>query len=387
MSLSPAEGKRLQELEEAFALFNATSEQLAQSYHALQHQVVELTQELAQARSERLLQLAEKERVADRLARLLTLLPAAVLVLDQMGKITEVNATAQQWLSVPLQGQYWQQVLSSVGVRSEVAGDWLLPDQRILNVSETPLDKALGKIVLLMDVTEQRTLASQLSQHQRLRSMGEMAASLAHQIRTPLAAALLYASQLSLPNISEDKRAQMSDKILARLRHLEHLVTDMLQYAKGGQSGSSRILVNDWLQQVIQVCEAVLQSSHSQLHVDSWLEGQAVQGDIDALITAVQSLVMNAIDVVKMDAHIHLYAEVQGDWVKVCVRDEGPGIDSGLHEKIFEPFYTSRAQGTGLGLAVTRAVVQAHHGRVTVNSQLGQGAEFCIWLPKWEEVE
>ncbi|HQR96931.1 MAG TPA: PAS domain-containing protein, partial [Thiotrichales bacterium] len=202
MSLSPAEGKRLQELEEAFALFNATSEQLAQSYHALQHQVVELTQELAQARSERLLQLAEKERVADRLARLLTLLPAAVLVLDQMGKITEVNATAQQWLSVPLQGQYWQQVLSSVGVRSEVAGDWLLPDQRILNVSETPLDKALGKIVLLMDVTEQRTLASQLSQHQRLRSMGEMAASLAHQIRTPLAAALLYASQLSLPNIS-----------------------------------------------------------------------------------------------------------------------------------------------------------------------------------------
>ncbi|OZB86771.1 MAG: hypothetical protein B7Z48_03355, partial [Thiotrichales bacterium 12-47-6] len=344
MSLSPAEGKRLQELEEAFALFNATSEQLAQSYHALQHQVVELTQELAQARSERLLQLAEKERVADRLARLLTLLPAAVLVLDQMGKITEVNATAQQWLSVPLQGQYWQQVLSSVGVRSEVAGDWLLPDQRILNVSETPLDKALGKIVLLMDVTEQRTLASQLSQHQRLRSMGEMAASLAHQIRTPLAAALLYASQLSLPNISEDKRAQMSDKILARLRHLEHLVTDMLQYAKGGQSGSSRILVNDWLQQVIQVCEAALQSSHSQLHVDSWLEGQAVQGDIDALITAVQSLVMNAIDVVKMDAHIHLYAEVQGDWVKVCVRDEGPGIDSGLHEKIFEPFYTSRAQ-------------------------------------------
>jgi two-component system sensor histidine kinase FlrB len=334
-----------------------------------------------------LLQLAEKERVADRLARLLTLLPAAVLVLDQMGKITEVNATAQQWLSVPLQGQYWQQVLSSVAVRSEVAGDWLLPDQRILNVSETPLDKALGKIVLLMDVTEQRTLASQLSQHQRLRSMGEMAASLAHQIRTPLAAALLYASQLSLPNISEDKRTQMSDKILARLRHLEHLVTDMLQYAKGGQSGSSRIEVNDWLQQVIQVCEASLQSSYSQLHVDSWLEGQAVQGDIDALITAVQSLVMNAIDVVKTDARIYLCAETQGDWVKVCVRDEGPGIDSALHEKIFEPFYTSRAQGTGLGLAVTRAVVQAHHGRVTVNSQLGQGAEFCIWLPKWEEIE
>ncbi len=261
-----------------------------------------------------------------------------------------------------------------------------MPDQRILNVSETPLDKALGKIVLLMDVTEQRTLASQLSQHQRLRSMGEMAASLAHQIRTPLAAALLYASQLSLPNVSEDKRAQMSDKILARLRHLEHLVTDMLQYAKGGQSGSSRIEVNDWLQQVIQVCEASVQSSGSQLKVEQWLAGQAVQGDIDALITAVQSLVVNAIDVVKTGAQISLRAETQDGWIKVCVADRGPGIEDGLHEKIFEPFYTSRAQGTGLGLAVTRAVVQAHHGRVTLSSKLGHGAEFCIWLPKWEEM-
>jgi two-component system sensor histidine kinase FlrB len=385
--MSPDERQRLQELEEAFALFNATSEQLAQSYHSLQQQVVELTQELAQARSERLLQLAEKERVADRLARLLALLPAAVLVLDQLGKITEANATAQHWLAVPLQGQYWQQVLASVGVRSEVAGDWLLHDQRILNVSETPLDKALGKIVLLMDVTEQRTLASQLSQHQRLRSMGEMAASLAHQIRTPLAAALLYASQLSLPNVTEDKRSQMSDKILARLRHLEHLVTDMLQYAKGGQSGSSCIEVNDWLQQVVQICEATLQSSNSQLQVDQWLPDQAVQGDVDALITAVQSLVVNAIDVVKVEAKITLRAEAQDDWIKVCVCDQGPGIHADLHEKIFEPFYTSRAQGTGLGLAVTRAVAQAHHGRVTVSSQLGQGAEFCIWLPKWEEME
>lgn len=386
MSLSVAEQQRLQELEEAFVLFNRTSEQLARAYEALQNHVVELTQELAQARSERLLQLAEKERVADRLERLLTLLPAAVLVLDQMGRITQANATALQWLGKGLIGRSWQQYLTSIAVAGEVSGDWLLSDQRILSVSETPLDKALGKIVLLMDVTEQRSLASQLSQHQRLRSMGEMAASLAHQIRTPLAAALLYASQLSLPSLADDKRAQMSDKIIARLRHLEHLVTDMLQYAKGGHRGSSRIAVHDWLQQVVQVCETAIQASSSQLVIEPQIEKVYVQGDIDALITAVQSLIMNAIDAVKQQAHIQLSVHTQGEWVSVCVQDQGPGIEPELQEKIFEPFYTSRAQGTGLGLAVTRAVIQAHHGRVTLESPVGMGARFCIWLPKWEEL-
>ncbi|MCI4410562.1 MAG: PAS domain-containing sensor histidine kinase [Thiotrichales bacterium] len=385
MSAAEVENQRLRELEEAFALFNTTSEQLATAYDALQLHVIELTQELAQARSERLLQLAEKERVADRLARLLTLLPAAVLVLDQMGKITEVNATAIQWLNNALVGQSWQSLLPKFATAGEVAGDWVLPDNRILNVSETVLDKALGKIVLLMDVTEQRSLSRQLSQHQRLRSMGEMAASLAHQIRTPLAAALLYASQLSLPQLTDDKRQHMNEKILARLRHLENLVTDMLQYAKGGQSGNSCIAVSDLLQQVQQVVEEPVHASNSRLFVETSIPDAQLRGDLAALITAVQSLVINAIDVVKEGAEIRISASLEQQWIKLCVQDKGPGVPLALQEKIFEPFYTSRAQGTGLGLAVTRAVAQAHHGHVSLHSVEGQGSEFCIWLPKQEE--
>lgn len=384
MSLSDAERQRLKELEEAFALFNATSQQLAESYERLQKQVVELTQELAQARSERLLQLAEKERVADRLARLLTLLPAAVLVLDQQGRITEANSTAMQWLG-PVAGKRWHDILRDQAQAGEVTGEWRLPDGRILSVSETALDKALGKIVLLMDVTEQRSLVAQLSQHQRLRSMGEMAASLAHQVRTPLAAALLYASQLESAALPDERRLLIASKILARLRHLESLVTDMLQYAKGGQSGSSRIRVSDWVQQVQQVVEERLLASDSVLEMDNTAAEAVVQGDLAALTTAVQNLVVNAVDVVKTGAHIRLTTRQEGDWVVLSVQDDGPGIDPALQEKIFEPFYTSRAQGTGLGLAVTRAVAQAHHGRVTLDSSPGMGSCFAVWLPRQED--
>jgi two-component system sensor histidine kinase FlrB len=385
VSLSEAERQRLKELEEAFELFNLTSAQLADSYERLQRQVVELTQELAQARSERLLQLAEKERVADRLARLLALLPAAVLVLDQMGRITEANATAIQWLGGQVAGRSWQGLLATIAQSGEVTGDWLFANGRMLSVSETALDKALGKIVLLMDVTEQRNLASKLSQHQRLRSMGEMAASLAHQIRTPLAAALLYSSQLNLPNLPEHKRQEMGEKILARLRHLENLVTDMLQYAKGGQSGSSCVQLSELLAHVAQVVEQPVAASQSHFVVLPLVEDCAIRGDLAALTTALQSLIINAIDIVRVSADITLSTAVDEHWVYIRVTDKGPGIAQELQEKIFEPFYTSRAQGTGLGLAVTRAVAQAHHGKVTLVSTVGEGSEFCLWLPKQEE--
>ncbi len=386
MSLSEDERLRLKALEEAFELFNTTSQQLAASYERLQWHVLELTQELAQARSERLLQLAEKERVADRLERLLTLLPAAVLVIDQMGHVTEANAMAMQWLDAHVVGRMWQDLLGSLAKPGEVTGDWLFANGQILSVSETALDKALGKIVLLMDVTEQRNLAGKLSQHQRLRSMGEMAASLAHQIRTPLAAALLYVSQLNLPNLSESKRQETGDKILARLRHLENLVTDMLQYAKGGQSGSSCVHLSELLAQVAQVVEQSIVASQSSFLILPLTQDCWVRGDLAALTTAVQSLVVNAIDVVRGEsADITLSVRIEDEWVCLVVADKGPGIESDLHEKIFEPFYTSRAQGTGLGLAVTRAVAQAHHGKVTLISTLGVGSEFCLWLPRQED--
>ncbi len=386
MSLSEDERLRLKALEEAFELFNTTSQQLAASYERLQWHVLELTQELAQARSERLLQLAEKERVADRLERLLTLLPAAVLVIDQMGHVTEANAMAMQWLDAHVVGRMWQDLLGSLAKSGEVTGDWLFANGQILSVSETALDKDLGKIVLLMDVTEQRNLAGKLSQHQRLRSMGEMAASLAHQIRTPLAAALLYVSQLNLPNLSESKRQETGDKILARLRHLENLVTDMLQYAKGGKSGSSCVHLSELLAQVAQVVEQSIVTSQSSFLILPLTQDCWVRGDLAALTTAVQSLVVNAIDVVRGEsADITLSVRIEDEWVCLVVADKGPGIESDLHEKIFEPFYTSRAQGTGLGLAVTRAVAQAHHGKVTLISTLGVGSEFCLWLPRQED--
>jgi two-component system sensor histidine kinase FlrB len=143
--------------------------------------------------------------------------------------------------------------------------------------------------------------------------------------------------------------------------------------------------ISDLLTQVAQVVEQSIAESNSKFVIVPLQQAASVRGDLAALTTALQSLIVNAIDVVKESAEIVLSAHVDADWVRLVVKDNGPGIALELQEKVFEPFYTSRAQGTGLGLAVTRAVAQAHHGKVTLVSKLGAGSEFCLWLPKQEE--
>ena len=113
--------------------------------------------------------------------------------------------------------------------------------------------------------------------------------------------------------------------------------------------------------------------------------GLVIKGDHDSLMTALQNLIVNAIDVVRMRARIEIDVEVvYQDWLDIKVVDQGPGIAPEVQEKIFEPFYTSRAKGTGLGLAVVRTVAEAHGGEVWVESKLGQGAQFGLRLPLYK---
>jgi two-component system sensor histidine kinase FlrB len=107
-----------------------------------------------------------------------------------------------------------------------------------------------------------------------------------------------------------------------------------------------------------------------------------VLGNITALSGAIQNLIHNSLSVIKTDAIIDISAYSQGEYAYISVRDNGPGISVELADKIFEPFYTSRSQGTGLGLAVVKSVTNAHQGEVSLLSKPGEGAHFCIKIPK-----
>lgn len=401
MDQTPSNNNR--QLEQAFHVFNEVCQQLEASYRILENRVAQLNGELAAAHDARIRQLIEKERLADRLACLLDALPAGVVVLAADGTIQQCNPAAEDLLGSPLAGRDWEQVMGDAFMRySEHDQEASLIDGRIVSLSRSPLETEQGQIVLIKDITETRSLEEMANRHKRLTAMGEMAASLAHQIRTPLATAVLYASQLSNKALVPPDREVFSQRILDSLRYLEQLVTDMLAFAKGGTFRADKVDISALLQELHRSVESELLLHSCTFEIFDQTEHAVLRGNRTALLGALQNLVTNAIQACGAEhgpcrdkgragdgafacclaLHARVVADADGrDCAELVVIDRGPGIAPEVLEHIFEPFFTTRREGTGLGLAVVQAIVHAHEGTVGFESAPSEGTKVTVRLP------
>ncbi|MDJ0699965.1 MAG: HAMP domain-containing sensor histidine kinase [Woeseiaceae bacterium] len=212
--------------------------------------------------------------------------------------------------------------------------------------------------------------------NERLSAIGEMTAEFAHQVRTPLASAMLYTAQLDT-STSEQKR--VVEKIQGRLNDLGRMVNDMLGFAAGARPVKERILVGDLLDAVVRTIEPQLAPT-TILTVRCDSTAMSIMANKEALKGAILNLVSNAEQACVTNAAIELTARRYGDRVLISVGDNGPGIQSQCVGRLFEPFYTTRPEGTGLGLAVVQAVTRSHNGSVSVDTS-GEGSCFTLDLP------
>lgn len=359
-------------LEQAFALFDQVSTQLSESYNLLEARVTELKGELAVVSAQRMAELAEKERLANRLQNLLDLLPGGVIVIDGLGRVREANPAACDLLGEPLVGELWRQVIArSFAPREDDGHEVSLRDGRRLSIATRSLDAEPGQLVLLNDLTETRRLQDQLSRHERLSSLGRMVASLAHQIRTPLSAAMLYASHLAEQSLPVETQQRFAGSLKERLHELEHQVRDMLVFARGELPLTDRLTPKALFQALQQAAQTHVQGHAVRWQCDSHL-GELLCNR-DTLVGALLNLVENAVQASGEPARlkVHLYRREQV--LHLCISDAGGGIDSALLTRLGEPFLTTKATGTGLGLAVVKAVVRAHQGSLQLRSRPGRG--------------
>ena len=356
------------------------SGRLGESQFMLQARVAELKDQLAESAAQRLQEFDEKERLASRLQSLLDLLPGGVIVIDGQGMVREANPVALELLGAPLEGALWREVIArSFSPRRDDGHEISLRDGRRVSIATRSLNVEPGQLVLLTDLTETRRLQEQLARHERLSALGRMVASLAHQIRTPLSTALLYASHLEQGGLSVEHQQRFAGRLKDRLNELEHQVRDMLVFARGDLPLEDRLRPAELLGALRAATEMKLEGVAVRWQCDA--RTGALLCNRDTLVGALLNLIENALQAATGDTKLKVHLFARGSMLRISISDNGVGIDAATLARLGEPFFTTRATGTGLGLAVVNSVVRAHSGALELRSRPGRGTCATLQLP------
>ncbi len=245
--------------------------------------------------------------------------------------------------------------------------------------ASTEVTELIAQFSLMINTLEQSRL--DVVRVAKLAVIGEMAASMAHEVRTPLGILRSSAQMLQREKQLSDIGVEMTEFILSETKRLNDLVTGLLECAKPRQS---QFIEQDCYVIVAHAME-LLQSQldNKNVRVTSQLTGDSayLQCDSDQILQVFLNLIMNALQHIIKGGQITISGQFNKTELEVCVADNGLGIDDDDKSKIFEPFYTRREDGIGLGLTVVQQIIHAHHGKIFVTDSLLGGACFHVVLP------
>jgi len=349
----------------------------------------------------------ERERadLTERLSEEVTRnMPAGLVVVNAQSIITSANPAAEQTLGH--RGLNFRRASEALGERSDLSrliGECLTTgkifrreqiehrdaagDIRQLGVTISPIrkgtDDVSGAICLLTDLTELASLQKQMQLKENLAALGELSAGIAHEFKNALATISGYAQLIQ----SEDpgpEVADNADKILEQTRNITHVVTEFLRYARPLDISHEQVALNSIIER------AVAEVSEAFPLVRLRAEGAfgEVAGDDGLIRQALLNLTRNAAEACSTAPNggkVILRGEnLQRDghpFQRITVFDNGPGIPRDVQTKLFRPFFTTKPNGTGLGLAVVQKIVLQHGGQIEANNRPEGGAAFTVTLP------
>jgi two-component system, NtrC family, sensor histidine kinase HydH len=355
----------------------------------------------------------EKERAehTERLSEEVTRnMPAGLVVVNAIGIISSANPAAEQVLGAKVLGfRRYSEVLGERSDLTKFIGECLAQgsifrreqvkhetpggETRLLGVTISPIrrgmEKISGAICLLTDLTELAALQQQIQLKENLAALGELSAGIAHEFKNALATISGYAQMISAEAASGEV-ADSAERILEQTRNITHVVTEFLKYARPLEISSEPVSLEGVVERVVsEVAEAMPQ-------VRIRYEGPlgSVAGDEGLLRQALLNLARNAAEAcagATSGGRVLLRGEVvrhdeSGGMQRVTVFDNGPGISPGTLPKLFRPFFTTKAHGTGLGLAVVQKIIVQHGGQVEARNRPEGGAAFIVTLPVCQSV-
>jgi PAS domain S-box-containing protein len=347
---------------------------------------------------------------------ILRTLGSAVISVDEEGQITFVNPAAESLLGLPagrllrrpvdevLVAQGGESLLSAAPAGHAGEVDLVLPDGRLATVEVrlSRQDDAQGGVVaILTDRTDLKRAEAQARRKERLASLGELSAGVAHEIRNPLAGIGASAQLLRQRLAGDRENLRLVDMILEEVSRLDRIVESLLSFARPAQPSFRRESVIPSLERALKLIED--EASHGGVTVNArWPDDlPPLWIDPDQMLQVLLNLLRNALQA--MDEHGgNLTVAVRrvsrpvwvrrdggrrqedrgrftagdgpmADWLEIEITDTGHGIPREAQERIFNPFYTTRRRGTGLGLSITQGIVHEHGGSITVSRAGGRG--------------
>jgi PAS domain S-box-containing protein len=260
--------------------------------------------------------------------------------------------------------------------------------------------KPMGALLVFTDMTEVKGLEEQVRRADQLSSVGTLAAGMAHEIKNPLVTIKTFTQLLPMRYDDADFRKDFSSLVAHEVSRIDGIVNHLLNFSKPSQPHLVPMKLHETVEKTLKLIHEQLAQKNIVLNNKFEAQLDLISGDADLLTQTLVNFNLNAIEAIESDGTINVtttncaYRFAQDDnsndaVTKSCIRlqisDTGKGIAREQLQKIFDPFFTSKSEGTGMGLSVAHGIIREHHGAIEVDSYPGKGTTFSIYIPVLEE--
>ena len=376
-------GNDVKALADAFMHFTRSTQALEESHRLLQEQAKQLSEELAAKNRELAL-------TNDYLNYILESMSDGVIAIDTDGLITKFNRSAGETLSYTADevvGRPFSQVFErefpipsgSAAMALRAKGGRSIPvTERDAPMSDRNQAR-IGYVKVFQDLTELEALRAQVRQMDRLAALGEMAATVAHEIRNPLGGIRGFAALLARDVPATDPRSRLVEKILVGTKSLDRVVNELLEYTKPVDLELRPVACAELADAAIAYLELKSQPIEVSHNIPADLHVVADPGKMRQVLL---NILINAVQSIETKGAVNLSATADARTVTMAVRDTGCGMTQEELDHAFSPFFSTKEKGTGLGLAVAAKIVEGHGGSIQAESKPDSGSTFSIRLPR-----
>ncbi len=326
---------------------------------------------------------------------------SGLIFIDKDGVILDVNDTLEQMLKVDKETLYSLNIqqLFAISKEHHHFRDFLM-ELRLNGQAEivTEITASDGEtkyvhfkaskqlnselyLIEMIDETEKMSIKKRLDHSDALSTIGQLAASIAHEIRNPITS-LKGFTQLLLKNADEDGKRYL-DVIEYEIDRMEEILTELLQVSKPIEEKYVQFAISPLILEVVHFMSPQAVMKGIEIHFSSQLSSEIlITGNRKLLKQVFINTLKNAMEAISTKGNIYIFLTENDTEISIEVMDEGIGILPENLDKIFNPFFTTKSTGTGLGLPYMNRVIESHKGRITVKSKYGQGTSFLFFLPK-----